>query len=52
MTLFSCKEAYPAFNAAYLVATKEKLGTAQSGSDLLTCIKFVGRQNIEDSADE
>jgi protein phosphatase len=52
MTLFSCQEAYPAFKAAYLVVTKEKLDTAQSGNDLLTCIKFVGNHDIEDSANE
>ncbi len=52
MTLFSCQEAYPAFKAAYLVLTMEKLDTAQSANDLLTCIKFVGKADIKDSAVE
>lgn len=40
MTLFSCQEAYPAFKAAYLVATREELDTARNANDLSTCIKF------------
>lgn len=46
MTLFSSREAYPAFKAAYLVVTREKLDTAQSANDLLTCIKFAENAEI------
>ncbi len=49
MTLFSCQEAYPAFKAAYLVVTREKLDTVRSANDLLTCIKFAEKADIEDS---
>jgi protein phosphatase len=40
MTLFSCKEAYPRFRAAYLMLDAGQLGSINNARDLLRYIRF------------
>lgn len=40
MTLFSCKEAYPKFKAAYLMLDKDQLGKVNDARDLSRYVRF------------
>lgn len=41
LTLFSCKEAYPAFNAAYIKITCDQLCSVNSGKDLSSYVRLL-----------
>ena len=41
LTLFSCKEAYPAFNAAYLALTSDQLCSINNANDLSIHVKIL-----------
>lgn len=39
LTLFSCKEAYPSFGAAYIVASREQIDSVKNADDLARFVK-------------